>query len=56
MPDTEKRTDQARRKAERLICMRLRYAINTHLEDKGPTTPAAIGAAIGLPAAEAVGR
>jgi hypothetical protein len=40
MPDTEKRTDQARRKAERLICIRLRYAINTHLEDRGLTTPA----------------
>ena len=40
--------------AERLAAIRLRYTINTHLEDRGVTTPAAIGAAVGLPAAEAV--
>ena len=43
------------RQAERLMAIRLRYTINTHLEDQGITTPAAIGAAAGLPAAEAVG-
>jgi hypothetical protein len=43
------------RQAERLMAIRLRYVINTHLEDQGITTPAAIGAAAGLPAAEAVG-
>ncbi len=47
MPDREKR-------AERLIAIRLRYTINTHLDDRGLTTPAAIGAAVGLPGAEAV--
>ena len=43
------------RQAERLLAIRLRYTINTHLEDQEITTPAAIGAAAGLPAAEAVG-
>jgi hypothetical protein len=43
------------RQAERLMAIRLRYTINTHLEDQGLTAPAAIGAAAGLPAAEAVG-
>jgi hypothetical protein len=40
------------RQAERLMAIRLRYTINTHLEDQGITTPAAIGAAVGrhLPA------
>ena len=43
------------RQAERLMAIRLRYTIDTNLEDLGVTTPAAIGAAVGLPAAEAVG-
>lgn len=43
------------RQAERLMAIRLRYTINTHLEEQGVTAPAAIGAAAGLPAAEAVG-
>src|ERR1700712_4109580 len=42
------------RQAERLMAIRLRYTINTHLEDQGVTTPAAIGAATGLPATERV--
>jgi hypothetical protein len=42
------------KQAERLAAIRLRYTINSHLEDRGVTTPAAIGAAVGLPAAEAV--
>ena len=42
------------RQAERLMATRLRYTINTHLEDQGLTTPAAIGAAASLPAAEAL--
>ena len=54
MVDAEKRADAARRKTERLAAIRLRYSINTHLEDRGITTPAAIGAATSLPAAEAV--
>jgi len=41
--------------AERLMTIRLRYTINTYLEDQGVTTPAAIGAAAGLPVVEAVG-
>jgi hypothetical protein len=40
--------------AERLQAIRLRYTINTHFEDQGISTPAAISAATGLPAAEAV--
>jgi hypothetical protein len=47
MPDREKRT-------ERLVAIRLRYCINTHLDDRDLTAPAAIGAALGLPPAEAV--
>ncbi len=39
---------------DRLIAIRLRYCINTHLEDQGIATPAAIGAATGLPVTEAV--
>ena len=43
------------RQAERLMAIRLRYTINTHLEDQGITAPAATGAVPSLPAAEAVG-
>ena len=43
------------RQAERLMAIRLRYTINTYLEDQGITAPAAVGAAAGLPAAEVVG-
>ena len=39
------------RQAERLMAIRLRYTINTHLEDQGITTPPAIGVAAGLPEA-----
>ena len=42
------------KQGERLIAVRLRYTINTHLEDQGLTAPAQVGAAVGLPAAEAV--
>ena len=31
----------------------MRYRINTQLKDQGLTTPAAIGEALGMPAAEA---
>ena len=31
------------RQAEQLMTIRLRYTINTHLQDQGITTPAAIG-------------
>ncbi|MDO9713497.1 hypothetical protein [Paracraurococcus lichenis] len=35
------------------MAIRLRTTINTHLEDRGVTKPAAIGVAVGLPATEA---
>jgi hypothetical protein len=35
------------RQAERLMAIRLRYTINSHLEDRGITTLAAVGAATG---------
>jgi hypothetical protein len=38
-------TGKEQRRAERLAAIRLRYAINTHLEDQGIATSAAIGAA-----------
>jgi hypothetical protein len=50
MPGTTKQDHPA----ERLQAIRLRYTINTHLEDQGFATPAAIGAATGLPAIEAI--
>jgi hypothetical protein len=40
--------------AERLLAIRLRYTINTHLDDQGVTAAPAIARAVGLPAAEAV--
>ena len=42
------------RQADRLITIRLRMAIGRQLEERGITTPAAIGVALGMPAAEAV--
>jgi hypothetical protein len=50
MPGTIRNEHQA----DRLRAIRLRYCINTHFEDQGLATPAAIGAATGLPAAEVV--
>ncbi len=44
----------ATKQSERLATIRLRYTINTHLDDRGVTKPKAIGAAVGLPAADAV--
>ena len=41
------------RQAELLMAIRLRSTINTHLEDQGITTPAEIGAALGMLPAEA---
>jgi hypothetical protein len=43
-----------RRGAERLNAIRLRFSINTHLDDRGLRRPAEIGQAVGLPAVEAV--
>jgi hypothetical protein len=42
------------RQADRLVTIRLRMAIGRELEDRDITTPAAIGAALGMPAIEAV--
>jgi len=44
----------ATKQADRLAAIRLRYSINTHLDDQGITAPADIAQAVGLPAAEAV--
>ena len=50
MPGTTKKDHQT----ERLQAIRLRYSINTHLEDCGITMQASIGATTGLPPPEAV--
>ena len=42
-----------RKQADRLAAVRLRYTSNTHLDDQGITTPAAIGEALDMPATEA---
>ena len=42
------------RQADRLKSISLRMAIGHELDDRGITTPAEIGAALGMPAAEAV--
>ncbi len=55
MPDHEKRLEQARRRAEGLATIRLRYCINTHLDEQGIATPAGLAQATGLPATEAAG-
>ena len=41
------------RREDRLAALRLRVAIDRALEERGIADPAAIGAALGLPAAEA---
>ena len=43
-----------RKQADKLAAIRLRYCINTHLDDQGITAPPDIARAVGLPAAEAV--
>ena len=43
-----------RKQADRLAAIRLRYTINTFLDDQGITAPSDIAQAVGLPAAEAV--
>jgi hypothetical protein len=42
------------RQADRLITIRLQMLIGRELEERGITTPAAIGAALGMTAAEAI--
>jgi hypothetical protein len=52
-PPPAKPTRQAR-EADRLTSIRLRMAIGRELDERGITTPANIGVALGMPAAEAV--
>ncbi|MBL6082647.1 hypothetical protein JMJ56_32295 [Belnapia sp. T18] len=47
--------ERRRRDADRLVMIRLKLAIDRELDDRGITTPAEIGAALGMPAAEATG-
>src|ERR1700712_2810696 len=49
MSAEERRT----RQEDRLASIRLRIVIGRELDDRGITTPAAIGEALGMPAAEA---
>ena len=44
------------RQTDRLIMIRLRMAIRQELADRGIIKPAAIGEALGMPAAEATSR
>jgi hypothetical protein len=54
-PEKPKMSAEERRArhADRLATIRLRMAIGHELDARGTTTPAAIGAALGMPAAEA---
>ncbi len=45
--------ERRHRQEEQLAALRLRMAIGRELEERGIADPAAIGAALGLPAAEA---
>ena len=55
-PAKPKLTSEERRarQAHRLVTIRLRMAIGRELEKRGITTPAAIGAALGMPGVEAI--
>jgi hypothetical protein len=55
-PEKPKISSEERRlrQQDRLKTIRLRMAIGRELDERGITTPAAIGAALGLPPAEAV--
>jgi hypothetical protein len=56
-PPAKPKLSAATRRAqaeERLKIIRLRMLISRALSDRGLTTPAAIGAALGIPAGEAV--
>ena len=46
--------DRCVRQADRLVTIRLRMAIARELEERGITTPAAMGEALGMPPSEAV--
>ena len=47
--------EQRQRREDRLVCIRLRMAIGQELDDRGITTPTAIGEALGMPAKDAQG-
>lgn len=47
--------ERRRRDADRLVMIRLKLAIGRELDERGITMPAEIGAALGMPAAEATG-
>ena len=55
LPDKRKLTaaEQRQRREDRLVVIRLRIAIGHELDDRGITTAAAIGEALGMPADEA---
>jgi hypothetical protein len=55
LPEKPKQSAEERRirQADRLASIRLRMAIGHELDERDITTPAAIGAALGMPAAEA---
>jgi predicted flap endonuclease-1-like 5' DNA nuclease len=55
-PAKPKPTPEERRarQADRLTTIRLRMAIGRELEERGITTPAEIGAALGMPGVEAI--
>ena len=54
-PEKPKQSAEERRarQADRLTTIRLRMAIGRELDERGITTPAAIGEALGMPAREA---
>jgi hypothetical protein len=47
--------EQRQRREDRVACIRLRMAIGQALDDRGITTPDAIGQALGMSGSEAVG-
>ncbi len=47
--------ERRRRDADRLTIIRLKMAIGRELDERGIATPAEIGAALGMPSAEATG-
>src|SRR4051794_2090518 len=55
-PAKPKLTPEERRarQADRLATIRLRMLIGRELDDRGITTPVAIGAALGMPGVEAI--
>ena len=57
LPEKPKQSAEERRirQEDRLTTIRLRMAIGRELDDRGITTPAAIGEALGVAAAEATG-